>query len=247
MGTYLVEAVVLRSRSYGEADAILTLYSRERGKIQAIAKGVRKIKSRKRAGVQLLSHGKFLLYEGKSLDTITQCEVTTSFAFLQEDLVKLAYATYLAELLEAFIVEGEGSDPLFFLFITTLNLLVEHDADILVRAFELRLMSLLGYRPVLEQCASCNAPFSGEIRFSSELGGAICSACFGKDIYANKCTRGTVEIMKLLLKQEFRKLNILKTNRQSKEELTKILRGYILARSEKNLKTLSFLDLVDSQ
>lgn len=246
MGPYQVEAVVMRSRSYGEADAILTLYSREKGKIHAIAKGVRKPKSRKRAGVQLLNHGKFLLYEGKSLDTVNQCEAIAAFAFLQDDLVKMAYANYLAELLEAFTVEGEGNDPLFFLFLTTLHLLADHDPELLVRSFELRFLSILGYRPVLEVCASCGEQLTAEVRFSSELGGVLCSSCFGKDQYAVRCSRGTVEIMKNLIKQDLRRLKILKVNKESKEELAKILRWYILARSEKNLKTLSFLDLVES-
>lgn len=246
MGPYQVEAVVLRSRSYGEADAILTLYSREKGKISAIAKGVRKPKSRKRAGVQFLSHGKFLMYEGKSLDTVTQCEALHSFAFLQDDLVKMAYANYMAELLEAFVVEGEGNDALFFLFLTTLHLLADYDSDVLVRSFELRFLTLLGYRPILEHCVSCEGALGTEVRFSSDLGGVLCQGCFGKDPYAAKCSRGTVEIMKTLTKQDLRKLKVLKVGQEAKSELGRILRWYILARSEKNLKTLSFLDLVDT-
>lgn len=233
---------MVRSRKYGEADSLLTLYSRERGKINAIAKGVRKLKSTKRGGVQLFTHGNFLLYEGKNLHTVTQCEPINSFAPLREDLLKMSYANYVSELVDGFTVEEEGNDEVFGLIISTFFLLNAFDeAEMTIRAFEIRLMNILGYSPQLVNCCNCYRPVKGQFKFSSRLGGVLCSECLPQDPYAFKCSMGSIKVIKQLAVLDLRKLNVLKISQELKQEIEHIMQDYISLRVERKLKTAEFI------
>jgi DNA repair protein RecO (recombination protein O) len=132
---YSVEALVLRARDYGEADKILTLYTKEQGKVSAIAKGARKPKSRLRGGVQLFSHSRIVLYRGPSLDTVTLAETVQAFAPLREDLTFLSYASYLVELLDCAVPEREPHEGIFHLAINCLELFPEKDPELVARLF----------------------------------------------------------------------------------------------------------------
>src|SRR5581483_2273902 len=102
---YRTEAIVLHHRELGEADKVLTLYSPDLGKFDAIAKGVRRPTSRKSGHLEELSHSTLLLAHGRTLEVVTQCELLESFAGLREDLSRLGAAVYLAELVERFSAE----------------------------------------------------------------------------------------------------------------------------------------------
>ena len=97
---YRCHAVVLKRRDYGEADRILTLYTREQGKVSAIAKGVRRIASRKSGHVELFTQARLLLAKGRNLDVLSQAETIEPYAALREDLVRTTYAYHVAELLD---------------------------------------------------------------------------------------------------------------------------------------------------
>lgn len=242
MKVYKAEAIVIRTRKYGEADSILTLYSRERGKIDAIAKGVRKLKSTKRGGVQLFTHGNFLLYEGRNLHTVTQCEAIDSFLALTTDLVKMTYATYISELVDGFTVAEEGNDVVFALILVTFNLLAAFDEpEIVTRAFEIRLMDIMGYSPQLEVCCNCHDEIKGPFRFSPRLGGLLCSDCLDNDPSALQCNMGSVKVLQQLQRMDLRRLNILKVSPEIRREIEKLMQEYINLRVERKIKTADFL------
>ncbi|KNZ68246.1 DNA repair protein RecO [Thermincola ferriacetica] len=247
MRLYKTDALVLRVRDFSEADRIVTLYTYSRGKVQAIAKGSRKTKSRKRGAVQPFTYGNFLLYQGRSLDTITQCEPKESFSHLREDLVKLAYSTYLTELVDGFTAEGEPNEQVFLLLLTTFYLLLKDNPGLLVRAFELKLLNILGYCPQLESCVHCHGPVAGnaaKVRFSSRLGGVLCDECSGHDPFATTIQMGSLKTMQQLLKWDIRRLQVLKVPEERQQEIAAILRHYIDERIERKLKSTVFLDTV---
>ena len=132
---YSVEALILRARDFGEADKVITLFTREEGKCQAIAKGVRKSTSRLRGGVQPFTHSRLLLYRGKTLDTVSQSENICAFAALRDDLVLLSAAAYLAELLETALPEREPLEEVFQLAVASFRELLTGDAELVVRSF----------------------------------------------------------------------------------------------------------------
>ncbi|WP_066636547.1 DNA repair protein RecO [Desulfolucanica intricata] len=245
MKLYKAEAVVLRARSLREADQLLVLYSKQYGKIKAVAHGVCKPSSRKRGAVQPFCHSNFLLHRGRQLDSVSQCEGIEIFAHLRSDLSLLSYASYLVELVESLSAEGEPNEYIFMLLITTFYLLNPVHAEILTRAFEIKLVSVLGYRPHLESCVNCQGALSSkEIYFSSSLGGVLCQGCVGRDAGALHLNKGSLEILKKLQTWEPSRINRLKVDKIARGQLKKVLRNYLDYHMEYRVKSASFLDIL---
>src|SRR5439155_15689787 len=137
-------------------DKIVTLFSPSRGKIDAVAKGVRRTKSRMSGHVEPLTYGSYLLAEGRELDIITQAATVEAFPTLREDLERLSRGLYCAELADRLLPERSEASPAFHLLVSTLERLDrEREVDLAVRYFEMRLLSELGYRPQLDVCCIC--------------------------------------------------------------------------------------------
>ncbi len=242
MPVYKTDAIVIRARDYGEADKILTLFSRENGKIQAIAKGVRKPKSRLRGGVQPLSYSQFLLHKGKTLDTVSQVEQKESFGRLLQDLERLTYAAYVLELVDAAILENEEGQEIFLLTLTCLHLLQSVDPALVIRCFELRLLNLLGYKPQTKNCVNCSSLVQGEKRrFSVDQGGVLCPKCRQQDTYSLEVSGGTLAVMDYLFKIDLKKLDRLKIPKPVNDELEYVIKKFISSKLEKRFKSLDFL------
>jgi len=173
MKLYKVLAVVLNSREMRDAHRILTLFSKEQGKIRVVAHGVTKPTSRKRGAVQPFSVTDFLLRRGRELDSISQCEGREFFPGMWADLDKMLYAGHIAELVDALTVDGDPHEAVFVHIIKTLRELDKTaDPELVARWFELRLMALLGYLPDLSGCVNCGGEVNSPmVRFSAQAGG----------------------------------------------------------------------------
>ena len=175
-----VHAIVLRHIDWGEADRLVTMYTRERGKLRAIAKGARKITSRKAGHLEPFTQVKLQLARGRDLFIVTQAEALEAYLPLRETLVLTGYASYVVELLDRFVYEDEGANPtLFRLLADTLKRLsAGEETWLVVRYYEIRLLDHLGFRPQLVECANCRREIKAEDQFFSfALGGAICPRC----------------------------------------------------------------------
>lgn len=177
--TFRVDAVVLRHNDWGEADRILTLYTHEMGKVRAIAKGVRKVRSRKAGHLEPFTHVNLMLAQGRDLMIVTQAETIDPYMALRENLLLPTYAAYVVELLDRFTFE-EGENPaLHRLLVDTLSRLNTGGVpDMVVRYYEMRLLDLTGFRPQLFNCVGCGNEIQAEDQyFSAEQGGALCPRC----------------------------------------------------------------------
>lgn len=181
MPSYNTLGIVLRRVNYGETDKILTLFSREHGRISAIAKGARKAVSRLSGATEVLTCTRFQLATGKSLEIVTQCEVEESFAALRNDLVRLAHGLYLADVMDHSVEDGAPHPELFDLLRTGLHLVQSFTPpEMAARWFELQLLNDLGYAPNLLACAVCDTPMPGEFArdegfaLSASQGGILC-------------------------------------------------------------------------
>lgn len=239
--TYKTDAIVLYSRRYGETDSIITLLSPSEGKIQAIAKGARKTKSRMRGPTQPLVYGTFMLHRGKSLHTVTQCDYIESFKSLREDLNKFAMASYIAELTEAFLLEGEVYREVSMHLLKALHALSADANLIFVRHFELQLLSQLGYMPELDCCVSCGKIIKQKaIGFAIKAGGVTCFNCNmeGDDAISP----AAIAVMRQLLVMDILKTMRIKINKNVEEEVRQINKKMIAYRLEKPLKSEVFLN-----
>ena len=237
MAVYHADALVIRSREFGESDRVLTLFSREMGKLQAVAKGVRKPKSRQRAGAQLFTYGDFLIHRGKSLDTVSQCSPRESFAFLWKDLDRSLAATGIVELLDISTIAAQPNPELFVLTLSCLFLLEQLDPLLVLGAYALRLMIIMGYQPLLGVCAECGGGVQGDrLFFSSEAGGILCSRC--RENYAGKWIRaGSIAFMRQLVRTDIGKIDRLRWSSWMQQEILETLRFYIEYKFERPLKS----------
>jgi DNA repair protein RecO (recombination protein O) len=242
MKLYKADAVVLKSIECGNGDRLLVLFSREHGKIKVMAHGVAKPSSRKRGFVQLFTYTRFLLHRGRELDSVSQCEGIEMFSYIRDNLEQISYASYLAEMVEALLPEGEQNEQLFLLLLETLRLMKEGEAEILTRSFEIKAAGLMGYRPVLEECAQCGGALAGRLLFSPKTGGLLCELCGDADPRALVCSRGMAETLKVLSSWTPNRLSQLKISAADRVQIKILLYDYLKYHLEKDLKSASFLN-----
>lgn len=183
--TYRTEAVVLRSFRLGEADRVLHLYSLDRGRVGAVAKGIRKTKSRFGARLEPLSHVDVMLHQGSGeLQTVTGVELLSSHRAAREDQYRLAVGLVGAEAMLRLFTEQEQNPRAFQALTRFLELLDELPSrvsrpavDPLVLAFQLKLLWLSGYLPHLTSCADCGSDGMALVGYSPRAGGAVCRDC----------------------------------------------------------------------
>lgn len=242
MALYKAEALVLRTRPLGEADKIVTLLTQREGKVSAVARGARRVRSRLLGGTQLFMHGRFLLFRGKSLDTLSQAEVATPFRSLREDLTAMAQASYTAELVDLLVEEREPVEDLFALVLATWHWLAAGtNAALALRAFELRAMAALGYQPVLAACSVCGGPLAGRTGFSAAAGGAVCARC-EPEARPRPISPVGLALLRHLAEAPFDNLVKLEASSQVLAEITQTLRLYVDYRLERAPRSLSFLE-----
>src|SRR5437588_3936063 len=176
MGLYRDQGVVLRTIRLGESDRIVTLVTQGHGKVRAVAKGVRKTKSRFGGRLEPTSHVSMLLYEGRELDIVTQAEALDHFRVIREDLDRLARATTMLEAVDQVAQERQPGARLYQMLVGALRALTAHNAPLLVPGFFLKLLALEGFQPILDGCASCAAP-EPLVACGLIVGGALCPAC----------------------------------------------------------------------
>ncbi len=178
MGLYRDQGVVLRTIKLGEADRIITLVTQAHGKVRAVAKGVRKTKSRFGSRLEPLTHVALQLYEGRGdLDTVTQAETIDSFRPVREDLDRMSRGTALLEAIDQVAQEREPSPRLYQMLVGGLRALSVRNSPILVPAFFWKLLSLEGFHPMLDVCAGCGTHEEELVAFDLAQGGALCRSC----------------------------------------------------------------------
>lgn len=180
MGTrvYKAYAVVLRRRNLGETDRIVTFFSRERGKFDAVAKGARKPKSKLASATEPFRTVKLMCAVGKNLDIVSQCETEQAFNRIRSDLGKIAAASQVAELCSGLVPEHQPNPPFFDLLEQALELIDRSDRPGRVAlGFLMQSAAMLGYDPVLGACASCGRATADRVAFSPTAGGVVCSSC----------------------------------------------------------------------
>jgi DNA repair protein RecO (recombination protein O) len=197
MALYSEQGLILKTMKLGEADRIVTVLTQGEGKVRAVAKGVRKTKSRFGGRLEPFTHVDLLLYRGRELDIVTQADILSPFRRLREDYDRFTAASLICEAAEKISEERERNARLFLLVLNSLRGLEDpaSDARSTSDSFLLRLASLSGFRPSLEACAECGA--AAVKRFSVHQGGMVCDRC--RDGGAISVGEGTVPYMLSLL------------------------------------------------
>ncbi len=240
---YRLEAIVLRRTDMGEADRLLTVFSREHGKLRLLAKGVRKPLSRKAGHVELFMHSSFLVAKGRTWDLVTQADTVEAYRALREDLLRTTYAYYVTELIDRFTEEGDENQALFDLLRATLRRLnAEDDPYLVARFFDLQMLSLVGYRPELFFCVRCRADLEPVLNyFDAEAGGVLCSRCGEAMARAEPLPVNVLKVLRFLQTREYDLVRRLKLSADLRAEVERLLHRYIVHTLERNVKSADFL------
>ncbi|OGC69755.1 DNA repair protein RecO [candidate division WWE3 bacterium RIFOXYC1_FULL_39_7] len=183
MKQYITEAVVLKNINYGDSNKIYTLYSKEYGKISAIARGVRKLQSRRAGNLDTLNHVKVKIHEDhKGYRSIQEVNTINAFKEIKGDLALAFKSLYILELLNRFQESDHETVEIFVELLKTLNELPKKDSipDLVIAHFEIKLMSLLGFQMYLTKCNVCSRPLDDtweKVKFNYALGGFVCDTC----------------------------------------------------------------------
>lgn len=238
-----VEAVVLRHSDWGEADRLLSLYTREAGKVRAIAKGARKVRSRKAGHLEPFTRVQLQLARGHDLFIVTQADTVDAYQPVREDLTLTGYAAYAVELLDRFTYEEGENSSLYRLLVETLERLAGHeDAFLSIRYYEVRLLDVLGFRPQLFQCVVGGETIQAEDQyFSSLLGGVVCPHCAAQTNGIRPVSVDALRYLRHFQRSTFRDAARAQLTPQVSMELETLMQYYLTYLLERGLNTPSFI------
>jgi DNA repair protein RecO (recombination protein O) len=264
--SYSIEAIVLKRSDFGEADRILTLFTPTRGKIHAIAKGTRRPISKKAGHLELLNRGQLQMALGRNLDIVTQAEGRENFLQLRSELWHMTCGFYLAELVDRFV---EDSTPHLDIYALLLEALRYLDADanalqqqkaqnagltneqvdehghtrLLLRYFELHLLSAVGYEPALRNCAHCASELRPEENgFKASLGGVLCPQC--SRFWERHLSLNALKVLRFLQRSKWIEASHLRLDSTLQAELEAVMHDLLRFHLERDLKSWSFLDML---
>ena len=246
---YQTESIIIKKTKLGEADRILTLYTPGFGKIQGVAKGVRRPKSKLSGHLELLTYSQVTLAKGHNLDTITGSQTINSFLPLKTDLWLTSYGLYVIELVNQFTAEHVVDENLFRLLLDTLqNLCQTNNRELLLRYFELHLLNEAGYRPQLHECVTCHKilePVTNS--FCSRVGGTLCPACGMSQPFSRQISVDALKVLRFIQRNDYGAVGRLKINAALSRELEDITRSYLKYLLERDVRSANWLDELKEQ
>ena len=266
MQLYRDDGIVLRTQKLGEADRIITILGRTSGRVRAVAKGVRRTKSRFGARLEPFTHVDLMLHTGRSLDIITQAEVIRPYgAPLAGDYPRYTAGVAMLETAERFTpVEKEPALRQLLLLIGGLRALgdAEHAPGLVLDAFLLRSLAVAGYAPALQECARCGAPESGALErgalgsgalesgaprsgrrlpaFAVAAGGIVCASC--RPPGAASPAAPTVALMLALLSGDWDIAD--RSERRHRVECSGLVAAYLQWHLEHSIRSLRHVERV---
>ncbi len=248
--TYKTEGVVLKHMALGEADRIVTLFSRDEGKLRVVARGVRKTTSKLRGHLEPLTHIYVSVSKGKSLDSVIEAQIIQPYRGIREDLQPIAEGVYVAELVDNFSVESASDPPIFDMLLSVLTKLQERRNSMqAIRHFETQILARSGFGPELFRCVECGVVLEEENHvFSLVMGGIVCPGC--KVLVRSRLLDISVNTIKVLRYfQRNPELNSKSLDMGSAlaKELSGLMYHYIGHIVERDLKSVKFLNLVNSR
>lgn len=247
--TYQTEAIIIKKQRLGEAGRILTFYTPHLGKIQGVAKGVSKIKSKLSGHLEMFTYSQVSFARGKSIDTIIGSQTKNSFLPVKDNLTKLSYAYYFSELIWHFGAENADHPSLFRLLLDTLdNLSQENSYELLRHYFEMQITAESGYCPRLECCVVCRKRLKEEENyFSPEGGGTLCSNCNHKFADRFPISVNCIKVLRVLQQEDFKTAKRLKLSTAIFNEIDALLRRQLSFLLERDIKSLKWLDVIRNQ
>ncbi len=242
--TYRTEALSLRKMPLGEADLLLTLYTRDAGKLRAVAKGARKTTSRLVGHFEPITLNRLALAKGRNLDIVTQAQVIDNFSDLKSDLTGLTQGLYIVELLDGFGSEANPNPELYQLSLEALRAVGRApESEMPLRFFELHLLRASGLMPELYDCVECRRTLEpGQHRFSPDRGGTLCLECQPPETSVRSLSLSTLKVLRMLHRTPLPEIPDLNMGQTVALELKSVLGATVRYWLDKEIRSNSFLE-----
>jgi len=244
MGLYKIEGVVLRRRNLGEADRLVTVLTRDRGKITVVARGARRPRSRLGGRLEPSTRMRALVAEGRTLDVISQVEVLEANAALRSDLERFGVASVVLELADRALADRHPHPDVYRLLRTALDLARGGPLAVVWPWFAARLLVLLGHRPSVARCLLCGQRLRDAAVWSTTLGGCLHPACRAHDPLAVAISSGARALLAFLLDARPAALGRVAPGPRDLASACEILRGYAEACWETRLQAPGVVERV---
>lgn len=247
MQTYFTEGIILKHQNFREADRIITVYTKEHGKLEFISRGSRKIKSKLAGSLEPFFYTKMQIVKGKKIDVIASSEIINNYKSLINNLEKIALTSFLIEILDNLTRINQKDERTYSLLMEVLGIINESVDIKRIRSkitwfFIWRFLSFSGFKPELYKCLKCKKDTDqGFYYFDYGSGGIICSNCQSKVKNKISVSNYLINIIKLIYKKEFNDLFGLKLDNKTSQLLSKITFLYLKYHLEKDLKSERFL------
>ncbi|WP_084756956.1 DNA repair protein RecO [Clostridium sp. DMHC 10] len=247
MAVFKSRGVVIKSQNLNENDKLIWIFTEKLGKISAIARGAQKNRSKYLPITINFCFGNYVLFKGKSMFILNEGEIIDSFQEFLNDLDVLTYASYLCELIDISMVEGESSRDLFREFVSTFYLIKNKvgDLETLARAFELKLMKYTGYSLNFGHCAKCKKKISSSNYISYKYYGFLCDDCTKEG--GRSITPASYNALNYLNRTPIGNIYRVNLNEKIKKEVYGILGEFISQDYAKKPKSLEILSLMNKE
>lgn len=240
-----IKAVIIRTQDYSETHKIVTLFSQKLGKFSAIARGAKKTNSRMASVTQPFIYGEFLVYVSPGLSTIQQGEVINSFRSIRENIIKTAYAAYIAELTDKILSDKSPDLNLYEQFFRTLEYISEdEEAEVPVMMYELKIYQKGGFAPVVDRCVNCGAQENLRF-FSVQEGGLLCPSCQHVDPRIFKLSASVAKMLLVFLQVGLERVGTISIKKENEVLLRNIFNQYYDQYGSYYLKSRRFLKQLD--
>jgi DNA repair protein RecO (recombination protein O) len=235
--------IVIKQNEFSDYDRILTILTKGHGKISAIAKGVRKLSSKKAAACDLFVMSKFSFAEGKNLDIVTEVVPLNAFEEIKEDYKSIEILFYIGQIVDNLIIEGDNlqSKEIFAIFEDCLNLLGKKDISddkvlLIIRVFEIKILKILGVLPDFYECMNCGKTLSESelFYFVPNLGGIVCKDCNETGI--PNISKNTIKVLRFLSEKNMKEAIAVSCSKEILSELDMVCKALLEYFADLNIK-----------
>lgn len=250
MATYKTSGIIISRKDFSEADRIVTVFTRDHGKIKLLAKGIRKVRSRIGGRLEPFILAHLMVATGRSFDLVIGCEIIESFPKIRRSLQKTSHAYLLAETIDKLTVEHESTPKIFNLFHQCLQYIEKHGAnDLLVIYFDFHLAQLIGFMPEIGLCVHCHQLVkSGQNYFSILSGGLICQKCQPTNQSVIAISDYQIKLARILIENEITILPRLTVKRHEEPRLlAELLNRYLQQIMEKEILSQKIINQIRSK
>ncbi|MEO4052249.1 DNA repair protein RecO [Solibacillus sp. CAU 1738] len=239
------EGIVLKARAYGESNKIVTLLTREAGKVAVMARGAKKPTSRLAGVTQPFMYGSYLVQRTSGMGTLQQGEHFNAMRTVQTDIMATAYASYIVELVDRLVEEGEPQPFAFEVLQQALTAIDEgYDPEAIALFVDWKMLPFTGVQPVLHGCTSCGAA-EGEFAFSFSQGGFLCHRCFHHDAYIIRLSPTQLKLIRMFYMMPIDQVGKLDLKQQTKSFIKKIVTTIYEEQTGLRLKSRSFIEQLE--